>query len=550
MDTIHLNYRTRKPRLQFDILACLVLNGKLSKGMTESRLNHGTHSEIIKAFKKLESEHLIETAGIKIGRGNRQWYYKITEEGLSRLIANDPHPVKFWKILFGYSHHDEKGLTPEKVDKYYDLFIERFLKYKHTDIFNMLDYFDDICDEWFHRILEGKRLGAEQKVIEVLANYPGISFKELVRRTGASEYEVKKCLMTYTLESHKYINEIKKFRIRPPLNVLMIKKFHNIYWYILSHSIVVVKPNRTNEKSYELSLFGVVLALATISYNDRHRLKHGLHYQNIGYPDYFDNIIHNYQHKLPLIFGKWRILKSILKLFSAYNFDVILDKELRRDFTQLSVIDRGSREMVESLRHMAFDNYNQIYRLITKGQIVETNYSCAQQDGNYNDMNAQGQQNNSRDYLLENDIDLRSQIDPNKIHSLKKKLNELILVLAPLSSQVEISSEDLDLDVIKRVSIRFEVQFAKEITALYYFHLYSDDAFRRAGDHRQNNPAYFDSFPDSSPKQCLFLLVKNDMDKPVLSEWFYGLIEDVNSLQKEIYNALPKRPLHQSSDIT
>lgn len=111
---------------------------------------------------------------------------------------------------------------------------------------------------------------------------------------------------------------------------------------------MVVKPNKTNENSYELSLFGVALALATISYNDRHRLKHGLHYQNIGYPDYFDNIIHNYQHKLPLIFGKWRILKSILKLFSAYNFDVILDKELRRDFTQLS--DRESRVMVESLR--------------------------------------------------------------------------------------------------------------------------------------------------------------------------------------------------------
>ena len=70
---------------------------------------------------------------------------------------------------------------------------------------------------------------------------------------------------------------------------------------------------------------------------------------------------------------------------------------------------------------------------------------------------------------------LNPEIDPNKIHSLKKNyLNELILVFNPLSSQVEISSEDLDLDVIKRVSIRFEVQFAKEITALYYFHLYSD----------------------------------------------------------------------------
>ena len=89
INTIHLKkraYKTRKPQLQFDVLGCLVLNGKLTKGETESLLQRGTHSEIIKAFSKLESKGSIEKIRkYKKGRGRKQWYYKITEEGVKQL---------------------------------------------------------------------------------------------------------------------------------------------------------------------------------------------------------------------------------------------------------------------------------------------------------------------------------------------------------------------------------------------------------------------------------------------------------------------------------
>lgn len=62
------------------------------------------------------------------------------------------------------------------------------------------------------------------------------------------------------------------------------------------------------------------------------RLTLGLYYDNVLFEEYYDTIASNYQKKLPLIFGKWYLLKRILKVFSAYNFDIILDKEARSKF--------------------------------------------------------------------------------------------------------------------------------------------------------------------------------------------------------------------------
>jgi hypothetical protein len=79
-----------------------------------------------------------------------------------------------------------------------------------------VNYFDEMCDHWLHKaILNKNKLTVEQKVIEVLAVYPGISLKELVEKTDSSEYEVKTCLMTFTLESYSqtyasFLNKIDR----------------------------------------------------------------------------------------------------------------------------------------------------------------------------------------------------------------------------------------------------------------------------------------------------------------------------------------------------
>ena len=152
------------------------------------------------------------------------------------------------------------------------------------------------------------------------------------------------------------------------------------------------------------------------------------------------------------------------------------------------------------------------------------------------------QENLSKDYLINNEINLRSEIGPDKIHNLRKKLDEIALVVQPqLIAHRYIGRSYLENINFRMISMWFEEQLAKEITALYYLQLYSDYAFQMIRHLQPFAISYFD-LPNSKPKESLSLLFKNDVNKPLLSGWFYNLIDEINNLQKEVYNALPKRP--------
>ena len=149
--------------------------------MVESLLKNRTHADIINAFNRLETEDLIKKSGYKqYTRGRKQYYYVITYSGLELLITDDPHPLKFWKVMFGYCYHNNL-LDSDKIEEFYDLFKEKFLKYRNQSFFFQLDIFDNMCDKWLREmILNSNRLSLEQKIIEILAINPGITIQELV----------------------------------------------------------------------------------------------------------------------------------------------------------------------------------------------------------------------------------------------------------------------------------------------------------------------------------------------------------------------------------
>ena len=208
---------------------------------------------------------------------------------------------------------------------------------------------------------------------------------------------------------------------------------------------MVKRDGITNIKSYELSLFGVMLALSIIRNKDRDRLKHDLHYQQLSFADYYDNIARNYKNKLPLIFGKWTLLNDILKSYSVYNFDFILDSNRQlTDSCERSLIRGGIKELVESLREMVHQNHYQFLKLHYDGEQAK------------------------RDYLMKYNIDIQSQVDRNKTLGLTKKMDEIMILLNPLD-QISLS----DANIIRKISIQFEQQFKREITTLYYIHLCS-----------------------------------------------------------------------------
>ena len=104
---------------ELQILICLALTGKQSKGTVESILKDKYHADIINAFNKLEQKQLIKKSGFKrYASGRRQHYYKITYDGLRLLIFEYPNikPSRFWTLLFGFGYQCKNGLSSESIE--------------------------------------------------------------------------------------------------------------------------------------------------------------------------------------------------------------------------------------------------------------------------------------------------------------------------------------------------------------------------------------------------------------------------------------------------
>jgi len=529
-------YKTRKPRLRLKILAYLVLNGKQTKSTIKDLLKTKNYADIYTAFKELESAGRIKKLKeAKLGSGLAQPYYKITPKGLELLITDDPHPLKFWKAILGYCHHySTRRLTRDEIDNYSELFLKKYLKYKNRDFSFQLDIFDNMRDKWFHEMIQKPiEMSVEQKIVEVLALHRGITFEQLVEKTAANKSEVKNCLLsTYTLESYTPLVDKTVYIYQ---NVIG-KRYNKKYWDFLLHNTVITKDNKGSTGVYELSLFGVILALTLIRFHDMDKLNHGLYHNNISFGDYYDRIAENYADKLPLIFGKWKLLKDTLRIYSAYNFDVIVNTEIRKqDSDRDSVIRGGNKELIDSIREIVLQTRKQLGAFANAGRTSWLNYVSAVP------YKFEVQKNKFEDYMLTHDIDIQGQSDQERCKAVRQKLTEILRGLNPIEQGFSVSIK-LQPNELRAMSKEFEEQFADEITALYYFHLFYEYEF----SNRVSTPKKYYSSVDRNyrtpvslmPKKCLTLIIQKDQGKASLREWFYRWMRDINILQDKVSEAL------------
>ena len=65
------------------------------------------------------------------------------------------------------------------------------LKYRDHGFVTYFDFLQAICNNWFkEKVLASDRLSTFQKVLEVLALYPKISFNDLVKKVGEDESKI------------------------------------------------------------------------------------------------------------------------------------------------------------------------------------------------------------------------------------------------------------------------------------------------------------------------------------------------------------------------
>jgi hypothetical protein len=113
-----------------------------------------------------------------------------------------------------------------------------------------------------------------------------------------------------------------------------------------------------NQK-YELSLLGILLVMATISLN---RQKNGQRTCPFAEEE-CSAIVSNYHDKLPLILGKWNLLKDVLKhnFFSSVFDYLFLDKA---EILSLSVLLGGNKEIYDNIKSAALSTvskYSKVY---------------------------------------------------------------------------------------------------------------------------------------------------------------------------------------------
>jgi len=538
------NPNKRRPKLRMEILELIAIDGKMSVIKAESSLKEKHyHPDVWHAFEDLKINGFIEKRvarnpgkGKLMSKGRQQIYYKITERGVVVLITDYDKVMNkvidsqtFWKVMMTFSN---KKISLDIVEKFYKLFLSKYLKYSSGHGYSFqLDQFNQMCDNWIqHTILPSTGLTLDQIILEVLAIHPGITLAELVKRVaqaGIMTEQVEKTLSYYTPIPHK------PAWIDANGNLDSIE-YNKTDWHFQLHKIIVIRTTTTDGNDlYELSLFGILLVQSLVHNREIGKLKHGLYYNNISFENYHDKIASNYQSKLPMVFGKWNLLKRILNIMSAHNFGIILDRQTRSDIMARSSLEGGNKEFYDSVLGVALHSQKQLSELYRKGMMEWSNYIRSaiseHPDKNATEASSFLYRETSAVFLMLLKIKILldpSAYDPVSFQDLVKKQAIANIIN---SQQAEQLSRLFKIDIIEKA-------FAEEITFLYFLNLHNNYRFQVVlpiKPYNQVKPK--DMEPSFSPIQCLLAILRHDKQ---IRERFSAWIQDLGRYQEEILRTI------------
>jgi hypothetical protein len=536
IETLHLNkkkwYNGKRPKLQFDILYRLVLEGPISKGQAEN-IFEKAHSDIVQSFQKLETLGFIERNEKILGRGRPQHKFKITKNGLEALLNDEfTNALNFWKILYGYFAQYSQVIDENTLNTYFQNFFKFYFKYNNKQCIDTIDIFYNMSKKWMNDyVISQNMITPEQKVMEALSLYPKISFNELVKKSKLNSFAVCKVLNTHTMTFYPpRIFSSTRFILDFSEN-LIGKKNNKRYWNFVQHNLIKITKNSRGEKLYELSLFGIVLVFKLIRFLNGNNERKKIFFGNFTYFKYFEKIVSNYDTKLPLIFGKWNLLKRILKDYTICNFDKVISEYFFRQ-NNISISRGGNSEFFYSINEIILQTRQQLAKFVDAGhECFNLSSGCRPSDINSEVINT-----NSSNYL---DTHYPLMNNPN-LENITYLFNKCLYIFN-LLNPVEQIIRNQELSYVKDSSINrenllqdFEDLFADSITAFYYFNLHVELHFLYFM--RTHWTKDVDVPPLSlKPKECLNQILKLDKN---ISNFCLIWYEDIINLHHNINNHL------------
>ena len=519
-------YPKKRPELQIDILACLVLRGRLSKGQAEAILNKRRHADILKSFRILEEKGLIKKSKNSLfGRGRRQYQYEITSLGIEALINDDfTNSLDFWKIMYGFCHHYNKENDIDQIDRFFDLFFKTYLRYSNRNYLDLHDTFNNMSSLLLEEYSKtSSEISPEQKILEILAINSPLTVNELKDKTKLDINNINKILNIHTIEF--FTTNILSDRKIHLFNNTIQKRQNKYYSLFLRHNLIKVKKGKDNIIKYELSLFGIIFVLKLIRYYNI-KNKEDYYFNQFTFVNYFEKIVKNYQDRLPMIFEKWNILKKILKDYAIYNFDLIIDLNDSFKENQISVSLGGSKEFYNGIKEIILQTRIQFGDFADLGDYCRTIYlfdatpdpSKEIQNGFYLSKNfpiiKEKEKRLSMFHLISKCYRITKNLNPLE-HIQANSLNK---IFDPFSKNFEIES--------------IEEMFAEEISAVYYFNLYNKTVLNEENYSLLNNETY-KQILNIRPKKCLSQIRMADKE---INNFYLKWKNDIIILYQNIFN--------------
>lgn len=353
------------------------------------------------------------------------------------------------------------------------------------------------------------------------ADYPP-ELKLKLEKSGL-RINVIKILDAYTLSSNQYSG---KFTETSEPNEISAK-----YSEFINHLLIRIVKSET-DKTYELTLFGLILILVVVYYNsyDCSRIYFSDYvmmrgHDNYSIEKYYDIVVSNYIDKLPLIFGKWRLLLKVFDMvngvdYLAIVFRQIFDKEMRKSFTTWPLSMDGIKELYENRQRIAYHRYSKLTEL------YESGWSA---------------------------LEMIKEVNTNRLSIIKEKLDniELLLVSADLKKFIGyITKQNYSSIYQTGIITAIENSFANEISFLFYIFLtrnaedppdygvyLGDDKINPSNLYESLNPIQYGNTRPFKPRDFLHDILRRDIEiKDKVMSWMEDLISYERQIVHNMFN--------------
>jgi hypothetical protein len=278
---------------------------------------------------------------------------------LSSFIKKNPSPEEFWAAMIWYGTLNPESADRDEFNRYYNLFIEKLIgEFTLRSCFFLGNLFENLLQRWRKQFEYNSddyghldsRYSMQEKirketrsaynVLECLLLNRGITIDKIIELTKLEEKEVRKVIEDYGMTQTRYSQYIDDYN-----RAYGTSESENITIGFLNNLVIV--PLRTQEdnkqdENYELSLLGILLVLTTITSK---RIE-----EDKTYFSHYDTAARNYQEKLPLVFGKWKLLKETLDFYQFSSLFDYLFGDYKSEILSLSVSLGGNKEIYDNIR--------------------------------------------------------------------------------------------------------------------------------------------------------------------------------------------------------